>query len=52
MITVYIEMTNSGTPLLMTEKISLSVTVVGQFRSEDAREIGLGPQHRAGSGNL
>ena len=58
MITDYIEMTESGTPLLMTEKLNLSVTVVGQFRkdpgwgSEDARGLGLGPHHRAASGNL
>ena len=58
MITDYIEMTASGTPLLMTETFNLSVTVVGQFRkdpgwgSEDARGLGLGPQYRAASGNL
>ena len=34
MITDYIEMTESGTPLLMTEKFNLSVTVVGQFRKD------------------
>ena len=34
MITDYIEMTESGTPLLMTEKLNLSVTVVGQFRKD------------------
>ena len=33
-ITDYIEMTESGTPLLMTEKFNLSVTVVGQFRKD------------------
>ena len=49
MITYYIEMTESGAPLLMTEKLNLSVTVVGQFRkdpgwgSEDARGLGVGP---------
>ena len=32
MITDFIEMTESGSPLLMTEKFNLSVTVVGQFR--------------------
>ena len=30
----YIEMTESGTPLLMTEKFNLSVTVVGQVRKD------------------
>ena len=34
MITDYVEMTESGTPLLMTEKFNLSVTVVGQFRKD------------------
>ena len=34
MITDYIEMTESGTPLLMTEKLNLSVTVVGQLKKD------------------
>ena len=34
MITDYIEMTESRTPLLMTEKLNLSVTVVDQFRKD------------------
>ena len=34
MITDYIEMTESGTPLLMTEKLNLSVVVVGRFRKD------------------
>ena len=34
MITDYIEMTEPGTPLLMTEKFNLSVTVVGQLKKD------------------
>ena len=58
MITDYIEMTESGTPLLIDDREVKLVSDCGwsiqkgSWGSEDARGIGLGPQHRAASGNL
>ena len=57
MITDYNEMTESGSPLLMTEKFNLSVTLVGQLKKDPGEvkmHVGLvwAPSFRASSGNL